>query len=310
MALARRCLLLALLGTVLPALAAPLSEADVRAQAEQFVARQYAAPGSRVEVKSEALDPRLRIADCTAPLAASLPGGLRMTPRLSVLVRCPTADGWTLRVPVELHVFRPVLVASRPLVRGDGIVAADVHPEQRDVTRDDECVAGEVLRACVHAPRPACGALERGGQCRHRCVLGAEGIVVAMRRHEDAETIVDDARRFARRGLFIAVRARLVTALVDAAPIVVGAALAAPAVDVRGRGRALRVGVEAAGDDRARDRGAEDGEGADGHGVSGSAGGGPATGAVDPREVRVTDRPRVRGSRRASRTGPRRSRDR
>lgn len=136
MGLARRCLLLALLGTTaLPALAAPPSEADVRAQAERFVQQHYAAPGSRVEVTSDPLDPRLRITDCAVPLVASLPGGDRMTPRLSVLVRCPGADGWTLRVPVALKVFRQVLVASRPLVRGDGIVAADVHAEERDVTR-------------------------------------------------------------------------------------------------------------------------------------------------------------------------------
>ncbi|MGN2254633.1 flagellar basal body P-ring formation chaperone FlgA [Frateuria sp. GZRe12] len=135
MTLARRCLLLALLGTALPALAAPLSEADLRAQAERFVAQQYAAPGSRVEVKSEALDPRLHVADCAVPLAASLPGGLRMTPRLSVVMRCPVADGWTLRVPVTLKVWRQVLVANRPLIRGDGIVATDVHAEERDVTR-------------------------------------------------------------------------------------------------------------------------------------------------------------------------------
>ncbi|MGN2242645.1 flagellar basal body P-ring formation chaperone FlgA [Frateuria sp. GZRR33] len=135
MGLARRCLLLALLGTVLPALAAPLSEADLRAQAERFVEQQYAAPASRVEVASEALDPRLHIADCAMPLTASLPGGLRMTPRLSVLMRCPTADGWTLRVPVTLKVWRQVLVANRPLIRGDGIVAADVRSEERDVTR-------------------------------------------------------------------------------------------------------------------------------------------------------------------------------
>ncbi|UGB46335.1 flagellar basal body P-ring formation protein FlgA [Frateuria edaphi] len=134
MALARRCLLLALLGTALPALAAPMSEADLRAQAERFVEQQYAAPGSRVEVKSEALDPRLHVADCAVPLAASLPGGLRMTPRLSVVMRCPAADGWTLRVPVTLKVWRQVLVANRPLIRGDGIVATDVHAEERDVT--------------------------------------------------------------------------------------------------------------------------------------------------------------------------------
>lgn len=135
MGVARRCLLLALLGTTLPALAAPLSEADVRARAERFVEHHFAAPGSRVEATSEPLDPRLRIADCAVPLAASLPGGDRPAPRLSVLVRCPTADGWHLRVPVTLHVWRQVLVASRPLIRGDGIVAADVHAEERDVTR-------------------------------------------------------------------------------------------------------------------------------------------------------------------------------
>jgi flagella basal body P-ring formation protein FlgA len=135
MLLPRRCLLLALLGMALPAIASPPSEADLRGQAERFVQQHYAAPDSRVEVKSEPLDPRLHLADCPIPLTASLPGGDRVTPRLSVLVRCPSPDGWTLRVPVTLHIWRRVLVASRPLVRGDGIVAADVHAEERDVTR-------------------------------------------------------------------------------------------------------------------------------------------------------------------------------
>jgi flagella basal body P-ring formation protein FlgA len=135
MTLPRRCLLLALLGTALPALAAAPSEADVRAQAERYVQQHFAAPGSRIEVKSDPLDARLRIGGCATPLEASLPGGDRMAPRLSVLVRCPAADGWTVRVPVTLSVWRQVLVASRPLVRGDGIVAADVHAEERDVTR-------------------------------------------------------------------------------------------------------------------------------------------------------------------------------
>jgi flagella basal body P-ring formation protein FlgA len=135
MALPRRCLLLALLGMALPALATPPSEADVRSQAERYVQQHFAAPGSRVEAKSDPLDARLRIADCAAPLTASLPGGDRPAPRLSVLVRCPAAEGWTVRVPVTLEVWRRVLVASRPLIRGDGIVASDVHAEERDVTR-------------------------------------------------------------------------------------------------------------------------------------------------------------------------------
>jgi flagella basal body P-ring formation protein FlgA len=135
MALPRRCLLLALLGMALPALATPPSEADVRSQAERYVQQHFSAPGSRVEAKSDPLDARLRISDCAAPLTASLPGGDRPAPRLSVLVRCPAAEGWTVRVPVTLEVWRQVLVASRPLIRGDGIVASDVHAEERDVTR-------------------------------------------------------------------------------------------------------------------------------------------------------------------------------
>jgi len=129
-----RVLLPALLALAAPALAAPSADA-VREVAQGFVQQHFSAPGSRVEAQAAALDPRLRIGECSAPLAASLPGGDRPAPTLSVLVRCPQAPGWTVRVSVALHVYRQVLVASRPLIRGDGIVAADVHAEERDLTR-------------------------------------------------------------------------------------------------------------------------------------------------------------------------------
>jgi len=56
-------------------------------------------------------------------------------PRMNVLVRCPGPDGWTLHVPVQLQVFRQVLVLVHPLQRGDGVRADDVHSEERDITR-------------------------------------------------------------------------------------------------------------------------------------------------------------------------------
>jgi flagellar basal body P-ring formation protein FlgA len=135
MTLARRCLLLALLAMALPVFGAPLTEADVRHQAEAFVRQHYAAPGSRVEAASEPFDARLRVADCALPLVASVPAGDRLAPRVSVLMRCPAAAGWTLRVAVTLRVWRQVLVANRPLIRGDGVVATDVRSEERDVAR-------------------------------------------------------------------------------------------------------------------------------------------------------------------------------
>jgi flagella basal body P-ring formation protein FlgA len=128
-------LLLSVCAAVVPAIAAPTPEATLRATAERWLRQQYTQPGSRVEVHAEPLDSRLRLPDCAGPLSASLPSNARPAPRMSVLVRCTAGNGWMLRVPVQLKLYRQVLVASRPLIRGDGVVAADVHLEERDVTR-------------------------------------------------------------------------------------------------------------------------------------------------------------------------------
>ncbi|WP_430391115.1 flagellar basal body P-ring formation chaperone FlgA [Dyella sp. 20L07] len=105
-----------------------------RATAEQWLRNQYATPGSRVVVQAATLDPRLQLAPCTVPLSAGLQEGTRLMPRMNVQVRCPQADGWTLRVPVQLQVFRQVLVIARPLQRGDGVRPDDVRSEERDIT--------------------------------------------------------------------------------------------------------------------------------------------------------------------------------
>ncbi|PWK83105.1 flagellar basal body P-ring formation chaperone FlgA [Fulvimonas soli] len=124
---------LALLLAAAPAAAG--SAGAARAFAANWLRHYYAQPGSRVEADAAPLDPRLQLADCPAPLAAGLPPAARPAPRMSVLVRCPVPGGWSVRVPVQLRLYRQVLVASRPLRRGDGIAAGDVHAEERDVTR-------------------------------------------------------------------------------------------------------------------------------------------------------------------------------
>lgn len=126
--------LLAALAAIAPGIAHGGS-AQVRAAAEQWLRQHYAQPGSRIEAHAEPLDSRLQLAACRTPLDADLPARARPAPRMSVQVRCPGPDGWSVRVPVQLKLYRQVLVASRPLVRGDGIAAGDVHAEERDITR-------------------------------------------------------------------------------------------------------------------------------------------------------------------------------
>ena len=132
-----RCLALTWFGLAWPgsSLAALPSPDAVRAAAEQAVHARFDLPGSRVVVQAQPLAPRLRLAPCAASLRAVLADAVRPAPRLSVPVHCPQGGGWTVRVQVQLQLFRPVLVTSRPLLRGDGLRPADVRAEERDVTR-------------------------------------------------------------------------------------------------------------------------------------------------------------------------------
>ncbi|KZC18162.1 flagellar biosynthesis protein FlgA [Rhodanobacter sp. FW510-R12] len=129
---------------------------SVRAAAEQAVRAHYALPGSRIVVTAAPLDPRLQLAACAEPLRAIVAGHAEAAPRMTVPVQCPQPGGWIVRVPLQLQLFRTVLVTNRPLLRGDGLGAADVHAEERDVTRlgygyleNLDQVAGRTLNRAV-----------------------------------------------------------------------------------------------------------------------------------------------------------------
>jgi len=130
----------AAIATLAVALHAPMAAADttpsqLRAAAERAVRAQYEQAGSRVVILPTALNPRLRLAGCPSPLQAQLPSRQGVPSQVAVAVSCPGAAHWTIQVPVRLQVFRRVLVTTRPLARGDMPGPADVHAEERDVTR-------------------------------------------------------------------------------------------------------------------------------------------------------------------------------
>lgn len=108
---------------------------NVSAVAEQALREHFAMPGSRIEITARPLSSRLQLAPCEQPLRGIIGKNVSPSPHLTVRVQCPQAGGWTVPVALQLQLFRQVLVASRPLLRGDGIGVADVHAEERDVTR-------------------------------------------------------------------------------------------------------------------------------------------------------------------------------
>ncbi|APG02819.1 flagella basal body P-ring formation protein FlgA [Luteibacter rhizovicinus DSM 16549] len=131
--LARGITATALLALPLCALAGQTVEA-VRVAAVTWLQQNRTLPGARMTVEADPLDSRLRLADCPKPLESSLPGNRPLGARVSVAVHCPVPGGWTVRVPVRVKMFTPVLVTTRPLARGDGVGAGDVRAEERDIT--------------------------------------------------------------------------------------------------------------------------------------------------------------------------------
>lgn len=108
---------------------------QVRQLAVQTLQQHYAATGSRVTVNARAFNPRLKLASCQAPLRATVQERSAPASLMTVAVECTQPGGWIVRVPLQLQLFRPVLVTTHPLRRGDGIRAGDVQLMERDVTR-------------------------------------------------------------------------------------------------------------------------------------------------------------------------------
>lgn len=130
-------LLMVSLSQALPLHAAALAQRPQHLEqtAEAWLRTKLSQPGTRVEVHADPLDSRLKLPACPQAPQASMPSRTRITSRISVELRCPVANGWRIRIPVSVHMYRTVLVTTRPLQRGDGIRPGDLKSEERDVTR-------------------------------------------------------------------------------------------------------------------------------------------------------------------------------
>ncbi|CAN5152765.1 flagellar basal body P-ring formation chaperone FlgA [soil metagenome] len=107
---------------------------------QQLAGAKTPATGRRVAIDVGSLDPRLRLRPCSR-IEAFMPASSRAWGKTHIGVRCNEPAGWTVFVPVDVHVFGTVAVANRPLSPGQALAAGDVSFEERDLTR----IAGDVV---------------------------------------------------------------------------------------------------------------------------------------------------------------------
>ena len=105
---------------------------EIRQTAERYV-RTLGTPGTVVHATAGRLDPRLNLIACAGDLTPALPAGAEVRARTVVTVRCPDAGGWSIVVPVEVETDVAVLVARRPLNRGELPAEADLEIATRRV---------------------------------------------------------------------------------------------------------------------------------------------------------------------------------
>ncbi len=120
-------------------------------------------PG-RVEVTVGALDERLRLAPC-ASMVPFLPAGSRLWGRGLIGVRCQDtiagSPGWSVLVPVEVKVFGPALIATRPLPAGETPAPDALELQEIELTRqapglitDPAAIADAIMARTLSAGQP------------------------------------------------------------------------------------------------------------------------------------------------------------
>jgi flagellar basal body P-ring formation protein FlgA len=104
----------------------------VRAAAERAL-RNELKQVSGVELSAGALDPRLRLPACQAPLETHAAAPRDTQARALVRVSCTSGGPWSLNVPVAIRRELTIFVLRRSLARGEALLAADVTAQKRVV---------------------------------------------------------------------------------------------------------------------------------------------------------------------------------
>jgi flagella basal body P-ring formation protein FlgA len=154
------CLALCAGGSGIAAAAQVESHQRILDTARNFLAQQLKARSGKSEIHIGALDHRLRLARCDAPLQGYLPAGGQLAGNTSVGVRCTGSQAWKLYVPARIAVLERVVVSRGYLPRGTVLGEEHIVVSEREVSvnghgyiRDPGEALGKMLRQPVQDGR-------------------------------------------------------------------------------------------------------------------------------------------------------------
>jgi flagellar basal body P-ring formation protein FlgA len=102
----------------------------IETSARQFASRVSASRGvSGAKIIVQKVDPRLKLADCPAPLQVSESGQSQQKSRMLLRVECQQGTPWAIYVPVTIEYQVPIYRFKRPFQRGEQIAVEDLSLE-------------------------------------------------------------------------------------------------------------------------------------------------------------------------------------
>ncbi|MEM9387091.1 MAG: flagellar basal body P-ring formation chaperone FlgA [Pseudomonadota bacterium] len=123
--------------------------------AERTVRAAQPSDGYRRVVRAQRLDPRLKLQACAeTPTAAIRDPGRRPGAYRTVSLQCEAPVVWTAYIRVALETYAEVIIARRPLARGQRLLGEDLYLEERRIDqlpygwfhRHEELVGRPTLR--------------------------------------------------------------------------------------------------------------------------------------------------------------------
>ena len=109
-----------------------LVERQVRAALKQQ--KVGAAANERLTIQVSAPDPRLRLGSC-AQAPKVVISGTKLVGRVTTKVSCAGPTPWSLYVPVNVDIYRKVLVTTAGLARGHVVTRADIKTAEHRAQR-------------------------------------------------------------------------------------------------------------------------------------------------------------------------------
>lgn len=88
-----------------------------------------------IEISLQALDPRLRLHQCSSNLQTFWPMERKNFGKVTIGIRCNGEKPWKIFMGAHLHIYKYVWVSKFPLSRGQLIANEDISKEKRDITK-------------------------------------------------------------------------------------------------------------------------------------------------------------------------------